>query len=49
MERQRRGWKTDRLGNGTCRQTFRPLLDQEPKDREAMLMRERTESSDGFR
>jgi hypothetical protein len=42
VERQRRGLKPDCLGYDACRQAFGTLLDQQSKDRKAMLVSERT-------
>ena len=49
MERQRRRLKTHLLGYDAGGQTFWSLLNQQPKYRKAMLMRESAQRRDDFR
>jgi hypothetical protein len=49
VKRQRRRLKADPLGNDARRQAVRTVLDQQSKDRQAMLVGESAESGYGLR
>jgi hypothetical protein len=48
MKRQRRRLKPNLLGDDASRQAFQTVLDQQSKDRQAMLMGESAESGNGL-
>jgi hypothetical protein len=49
VEGERRRWQAEALGNGTSRQALRGVLDQQPKYREAVFLRQRAKGDQSSR